>query len=127
MGAVPGKLPGMDRPQPEYLAKLPKDRHGLAWTVGIGVVLAITMVGAWQVYVGTVRGWEARFNAPKKAISPTVREVPAEAVLAEQRLRELAAARSREPAVIVDRCINGVAFRRLPDGGWENLPKVRCE
>lgn len=110
----------MERNQPDYLAKLPRDRHGIAWVVGIGLVLAVTMAGAWQLYVGTVVGWENRFNRPAELASPAPLILPAPVI-------DPAQVGAREGPAPYDKCIDGTAFKRLAGGGWENVPGIRCQ
>lgn len=120
------------REQPEYLAKLPKDRHGLYIMLAVVAVLILTLVGAWKLYIGTVAGWQKRFEQkPERPqqmiIGHRVATPPSDADLAEFKLRQLAEARARAHAgASYDRCIDGIAFRKLPDGGWENIPKTTC-
>ena len=108
----------MTREQPEYLAKLPKDRHGLWLMAFVALVLLFTMYGAWKLYIGTVQGWENRFNRP------TARPEASQ-------YTEMAAANEPQilPApqpLIIDKCIDGTAFVKLADGGWTNIPGIQC-
>lgn len=123
----------MDRIKPEYVDQVPKDKSGgMLWTMIIGLVLLATMIGAWQIYAGTVAGWEKRFGKqPTPAAIPAgVAESRAQATVAaanaEANLRALNAAHLEQEKPF-DKCINGVAFRKLNDGGWENIPGIRCE
>lgn len=115
--------------KPKYLDDQPRERSGVYMIVAISLVLAVALVGAWKLYIGTVEGWQRRFSPSRdSAVPPSYVQATSatDAVLAEQRLRDLAAARNARPALNVDRCIDGVAFRKLPDGGWENIPNIRC-
>lgn len=113
----------MNPEKPKYVADLPREWPGHYIIIAIALVLAIAIYGALKIYAGTVDGWDKRFNRPAQRTSPVSRS---SAELPQDRLRELEDARSQQMQPKIDRCIDGVAFRRLPDGGWENLPGVPC-
>lgn len=109
----------MNPDKPKYLTDLPRERPGHYIIIAIALVLAIAIYGALKIYAGTVSGWEKRFNQPAThtAIPPPARASNAHAT------EKLPAPVALKP----DKCINGTPFRRLPDGGWENIKGVRCK
>jgi hypothetical protein len=118
----------MNDEKPKYLANLPKERPGVYIIVALAAVLAIALYGALRIYAGTVQDWERRFNSPSPtAAAPTPPPEPsaAERIAIAQREHDLWLA-ERAKQRLISKCINGVAFRKLPDGGWKNLPGVHC-
>ena len=119
----------MPHDRPKYLDGQPKERSGVYSIIAISMVLAVALFGAWKLYIGTVVGWEKRFNSPAPAAlnaTVTTHEMTPDAKLVERRLRDLAEARKRNAATKPDKCIDGVTFKKLRDGGWENIPNIRC-
>lgn len=136
----------MERERPEYLQPIPRTRWEFPW-LGMWAVLLLGMAGAgiW-LHLKTGDAWNARFRAePAPAqstsadLAPQSEPVPDRtAALAEIRsqrdLAEIAAKRAQAGRSQADtdtrrngefRCINGIAFRRIP-GGWENIPGENC-
>ncbi|WP_239508827.1 hypothetical protein [Stenotrophomonas maltophilia] len=143
----------MARERPEYLQPIPRTRWEFPW-LGMWAVLLLGMAGAgiW-LHLKTGDAWNARFQSheppsvvaqPSVTTQPTTAEKDAfiaeirarreraeiEAKWTEVRLREVAAERAAagrsNPANKDEyRCINGIAFRRIP-GGWENVPGAPC-
>ena len=119
----------MPHDKPKYLDDQPKERPGVYIIIAIAIVLAIALYGALQIYAGMVQGWDRRFNPDRDSAPPpgyNRRQAEADAALAEEKLPLLAAQRELEQAKTYDKCVNGTAFRKLPDGGWENIPNLRC-
>lgn len=143
----------MERERPEYLQPIPRHRWEFPW-LGMWAVLLLGMAGAgiW-LHLKTGDAWTARFQsheAPPSVSQPSATTQPttakndafiaeirarreraeAEAKMTETRLREIAAERaaaggSNSASKDEYRCINGIAFRRIP-GGWENVPGIPC-
>lgn len=112
----------MERDQPEYLAKLPKDRHGIVWVVLIALAIGASLVAALKIYAGTVDGWNKRFG------STTSGKVERPRTAKNQAVSKVRAGTYPQPILTKpDKCIDGTAFRKLPDGGWENMPGVGCQ
>ena len=116
------------------------------------LLLGMAGAGVW-LHLKTQDAWNARFqkhDAPpsltqsdpaspatttkKDALIAEIRErrerAEVEAKMTEVRLRSIAAQRAdadqSKPAKKDEfRCINGIAFRRIP-GGWENVPGEYC-
>jgi len=143
----------MERERPEYLQPIPRTRWEFPW-LGMWAVLLLAMAGAgiW-LHLRTGDAWNARFQsndtptivkqpsattqattAEKDAFIAEIRErrerAELEAKMTEARLREIGAQRfaaGQQHTEKTDefRCINGIAFRRIP-GGWENVPGKTC-
>ncbi|WP_180861034.1 hypothetical protein [Stenotrophomonas maltophilia] len=143
----------MERERPEYLQPIPRSRWEFPW-LGMWAVLLLAMAGAgiW-LHVRTGDAWNARFqsndtpsivkqpsatkqpaSAEKDAFIAEIRErrerAEVEASMTEARLREtgaqrFAAGQQGPEKTDETRCINGIAFRRIP-GGWENVPGAPC-
>jgi len=143
----------MERERPEYLQPIPRTRWEFPW-LGMWAVLLLGMAGAgiW-LHLKTGDAWNARFRknvAPQSLTQPDMpstvtteerdaftaeiregrRRAEIEAQITEARLRAIAAQRaasgqSNSAKKGEFRCINGIAFRRIP-GGWENVPGAPC-
>ncbi|HFF6215717.1 hypothetical protein [Stenotrophomonas maltophilia] len=138
----------MERERPEYLQPIPRTRWEFPW-LGMWAVLLLGMAGAgiW-LHLKTGDAWSARFKKPEVAASEAPLNTPHNrafmAELRERRERAEAeikmvqamndeiAMKNAEAARLKNatdndglRCINGVAFRRIP-GGWENVPGATC-
>lgn len=123
----------MERERPDYLQPIPRSRWEFPW-LGLWAVLLLGMAGAgiW-LHVRTGDAWNARFQAePMPARSTSADPAPhrepvtdRKAALAEIRARREQAERELQRKRADVRCIDGVAFRRIP-GGWENVPGETC-
>lgn len=123
----------MERERPEYLQPIPRTRWEFPW-LGLWAVLLLGMAGAgiW-LHLRTGSAWNVRFQAPdtpsESAIdgqAPQPEPVAdRQAMLAEVRARREQAEREIRRKRADVRCIDGVAFRRIP-GGWENVPGETC-
>ncbi|OBU68458.1 hypothetical protein A9K58_06495 [Stenotrophomonas maltophilia] len=144
----------MERERPDYLQPIPRSRWEFPW-LGLWAVLLLGMAaaGIW-LHLQTGNAWNERFQKQDASPKPVQHAAPsqpttagndrfmaeirarrelaeAEAKMAEARLREVAAERAaagRSTSAKKDeyRCINGIAFRRIP-GGWENVPGDTCQ
>lgn len=129
----------MERERPQYLPPIPRSRWEFPWLGAWAVILiGMAVAGAW-LHFRTNDAWKARFTGrtdatqmvvPDTAARPSAREASEaarEATIAEIRLRRAAVDRADSERSQPDnlRCINGVAFRRIP-GGWENVPNAHC-
>ncbi|SMR68819.1 MULTISPECIES: hypothetical protein [Stenotrophomonas] len=138
----------MERERPEYLPPIPRSRWEFPW-LGMWAVLLLGMAGAgiW-LHLRTGDAWNARFNRPETASNETPSNTAHnKAFMAELRERreraeaEIKMAQAMDDEIAIQnaeaarlrnatdhdklRCINGVAFRRIP-GGWENVPDAPC-
>lgn len=139
-----GRLGGrMERERPEYLQPIPRSRWEFPW-LGMWAVLLLGMAGAgiW-LHLKTGDAWNTRFKAapelsgapariePSPADSDSNRKAMIAEIRARRELAEIAAKRAEAGRLDTPthkdelRCINGIAFRRIP-GGWENVPGAPC-
>ena len=87
----------MSHDKPKYLDGQPKERSGVYTIIAIGLVLAIALFGAWRIYIGTVIGWDKRFNSPDKAHQVTAR--PLTLPPRSEAIRQAVALHQREQAL----------------------------
>ncbi len=123
----------MERERPEYLQPIPRTRWEFPW-LGLWALLLLGMAGAgiW-LHLRTGDAWNARFQGSPTTSGPirddqTTQPEPVvdqTAMLAEVRARRAQAEREIQRKRADLRCIDGVAFRRIP-GGWENVPGETC-
>lgn len=143
----------MERERPEYLPPIEKPRWGFPWLTVIGIsVLALAVFGVKQ-HLATQAAWNQRFQErqPSTTQAPSARLTPAQwaqrqredAEIIRQFRERQAMAEQQSPLTLPKpmteqefkqrnhteanglRCINGILFRRLPNG-WENIPGSRC-
>ena len=105
---MPAKGIAMPHDKPKYLDGQPKERSGIYTIVAIS--------------------WNKRFDPEQDSAVPVGYSPPPDAI---QRIRDAerqhnAQLATRKRAPKVDKCINGTAFRQLPQGGWENIPGIHC-
>ncbi len=125
----------MERERPEYLPPIKPSRWSFPWLGFIGVVVLALAVFGIKQHLDTQVAWNKRFTkqpaAPnQQATTPTTlaekrAEAEREALVAEIRLRRVAAERETIKAREKWRCINGIPFRQI-EGGWENVPGESC-
>lgn len=123
----------MERKRPDYLQPIPRSHWEFPW-LGLWAVLLLGMAGAgiW-LHLKTGDAWNARFQpvvkdqqvetTPPSASSRNT-EIAGVSIEEIRRLREQAEREYKKQRAEL-RCIDGVAFRRIP-GGWENVPGETC-
>jgi len=125
----------MERERPPYLGELPRDRRGNWAIYALAAALLAALLGGWRIYADTVAAWHTRFQSPSRsepATSHTSRaqEIQRQQTLAQIRAQREAAQRQAAQQHSTNRhgwkCIDGILFRPLPGGGWENVPGERC-
>lgn len=122
----------MERERPPYLRELPRDKRGNWAIYALAAALLAALLGGWRIYADTVAAWHTRFqrspSQPDTSHASRDQEIQRQKALAEIRARREAA--QRQPQHRTNhhgwKCIDGILFRPLPGGGWENVPGERC-
>jgi len=132
--AAPGGSVMDERERPPYLGELRQARRG-NWAIHLlaGVlagVLVIALVGGWRIHSDTVSAWQQRFQArPAPVAAATTLAEPPPAIdqaTIDRHAQQIIKAARRESRAGW-KCIDGIAFRPLPEGGWENVPGDKCQ
>lgn len=123
----------MERERPDYLQPIPRSRWEFPW-LGLWAVLLLGMagVGIW-LHLKTGEAWNARFQpgiedrqveATPPSVSSRKTQIAGVSIDEIRRRREQTEREYKKQRAEL-RCIDGVAFRRIP-GGWENVPGETC-
>lgn len=110
-----------------------RERTGIVQIVLIAAVLLAALYGGLRLLGGTHAAWQARKDE-RTAHAAAVREAAKSA----QRAEQLSYEEARDNRLIEYeqelseglqsgrlKCVQGVLFRRIPNG-WENVPGERC-
>lgn len=120
--------------RPDYLPRSETHGTSLWWIIALGIAMAGLLWMGLRMYAATTVAWEDRYGTGRAQRAAQQHANLDAAVQRREQLRQVAEAEARRlheeqpPATAPkpDRCINGTAFKRLPDGGWANMPGVRC-
>ena len=128
-----------ERERPPYLGDLPRDRRGNWPMYLLAAGLLAALIGGWKIYAGTVAAWHERFQAPKPTAPAPTADIEAQRAAYMRRVRAQREQAARQAEMADEslraanardrtgwKCIDGVSFRPLPNGGWENVPGERC-